>query len=130
MSSNKPKIPVTGFVASADISTAAEIPLTDKNETTVTIGASDRLVVQGVSMACNPTTGAVVLTLYHDTDDDNAIDSGEEIVASIFEGSNVYNSNHDLGSDGHRCPLGAKPHVLGSAAAVARVSISGYVERG
>ena len=108
--------------ANGDFSAATEVSLYDFTGTAVTLGANDQLWLESAVIR-NSVTGD--LRLFADTDDDNALDAGEEILRDQNPTSGGI--DHHWGVDSpFPCPVGAKPHVLG-AAGTGNVNLFGFV---
>lgn len=114
--------PVRLHFYSTDITNAAAISLIPENETAVTsITAPDKLYIQ--SLVISAAADALV-RLFCDSNDDDALDAGEELVDAIL-GSTGLEIN--FGNLPLPCEAGIIPKVIGTAAKAASVSGMGFI---
>lgn len=68
------------YLASDDLSTAAAIPLVDRDGNTRTLVTGERIVIS--SLTINNGATASKVTIFQDADGDGAVDAGEELYAA------------------------------------------------
>lgn len=80
---------VAGYLASDDLSTAAEVALTDGNGLAYVLAIGERLNLTNIALNNGGT--ARKITLFSDADGDATLDAGEEIYAATVA-ANSFNS--------------------------------------
>lgn len=123
-------IHVKGILSSADASACVEIPLfleaegTGAQPASKTLESDEYLVVESLTLVMTDGGDAVI---FFDNDDDNALDSGEEIIRGNFAANGGIIRNWPM-PFGRRGQEGGKPHIIADAGVV-RVELNGFVRR-
>jgi hypothetical protein len=114
--------PVQGQVRSSDASGGVEITLYDDAGSSRALASDERLAIDSFTLSSDPGGDC---RLFCDTDDDNAVDAGEEFFRAtvVADGTvSVNMPNAFLGA------AGAKPHVIAPSGNV-DVSLRGRITK-
>jgi hypothetical protein len=106
--------------SSADSSAAAAVTLKDANNTTRTLTANERLLIDTAQGEC--AAAVTLLELFTDSNADGNVGANELICA--FGANNAF---FDGGEEGYSCPVGVTPKAKGSGAGVVRITGVGRI---
>lgn len=116
---------VKGYLSTSSAG-VSEIPLFDEDGNSVVISESQRLHITNLSINSLVTQ---VGTVFSDNNDDDVIDSGEElaVIATLLDA--VISDDHSFDGNPIVCGLGGKPHINLSAASATIVTLIGYIRQ-